>query len=137
MWWNELLANWNGVFFFDRPEWEPAPDMHISSDASGKLGYGVFHNNEWFSGSWTLAQVPMGITYKELFPIAIACALWGSQWHQKRVQFQCDNASVVAILQSGTSKDPNIMHLVRLLFLSTPNSILQLVPCTSLVSRTQ
>ena len=49
----------------------------------------------------------MCITYKELFPIAISCALWGAQWHQKRVQFQCDNASVVAILQTGTSKDPN------------------------------
>ena len=51
MWWNELLVDWNGVFFLDRPEWAPAPDTHISSDASGKLGYGVFHNIEWFSGS--------------------------------------------------------------------------------------
>ena len=40
-WWNELLTDWNGASFFERPGWEPAPDIHISSDASGKLGYGV------------------------------------------------------------------------------------------------
>ena len=40
-WWNELLTDWNGASFFKRPGWEPAPDIHISSNASGKLGYGV------------------------------------------------------------------------------------------------
>ena len=45
-WWNELITDWNGVSFFERPGWEPAPDIHILSDASGKLGDGVFHHNE-------------------------------------------------------------------------------------------
>lgn len=64
-------------------------------------------------------QEPLGIAYKELFPIVLACSLWASQWQTKRVQFRCDNESVVSILQTGTSKDPNIMHLIRNLFLIT------------------
>ena len=89
--WNELLTDWNGVSFFERPGWEPAPDIHILSDASGKLGYGVFHHNEWINGRWLPAQEHMCIAYKELFPIVLACALWGSKWQQKRVHFRCDN----------------------------------------------
>ena len=45
-WWNELLTDWNGVSFFERLGWELAPDIHILSDASDKLGDGVFHHNE-------------------------------------------------------------------------------------------
>ena len=73
-WWNELLTDWNGLSFFERPGWEPAPDTHISSNASGKLGYGVFHHNEWFNGRRLPAQETMCIVYKELFPIVLACA---------------------------------------------------------------
>lgn len=118
-WWNELLADWNGVNFFELPQWEMAPDLHISTDASGKLGFGVVHNNAWFNGTWSPAQRPLGIAYKELFPIVLACAIWGPSWQQKRVQFQCDNERVVAVLRTGSSREDNIMHLVRYLFLIT------------------
>ena len=59
------------------------------------------------------------MAYKELFPIVLACHIWGQSWANKRVKFWCDNQSVVHILKSGTSKDEKIMLLVRLLFLVT------------------
>ena len=45
-WWNEFLPLWNGVSFFDLPEWEPVPDFELATDASGSLGFGAYNNGE-------------------------------------------------------------------------------------------
>lgn len=116
-WWGALLRGWNGINFYELPEWEIVPDIQFASDASGTIGYGVCYKHLWFNGSWKPAQQSLSIAYKELFPIVLACAVWGQGWHQKRVRVECDNESVVAILRSGTSKDENIMQLMRQLFL--------------------
>ena len=47
------------------------------------------------------------MAYKELYPIV----------HILYIQFVCNNQSVVHIVRSDTSKDDNIMHLIRELFL--------------------
>ena len=70
-----------------------------------------------FSSAWLPSQQHLGIAYKELYPILIACHIWGSAWCRKRILFHCDNESIVHIVRSGSSKDENIMHLVRELFL--------------------
>ena len=54
--------------------------LFISTDASGSKGYGAFYSGEWFNGSWSAAQQPLSIAYKELFPIVIACYVWGNKW---------------------------------------------------------
>ena len=104
-WWRELFQRWNGLSFFLTPEWAPLPDFQVSSDAAGALGYGAIFNNQWFYGPWSAAQQTLSIAYKELFPIVVAAYLWGSQWSSRRVEFFCDNESVVAVLSSGTSRD--------------------------------
>ena len=76
-----------------------------------------FHNNEWFNGALSMEQAPLGTACKELSPIIVACVLWGSQWQQQRVQFQCENESVVAVLPTGSSQDATMMQLlIRQLF---------------------
>jgi hypothetical protein len=57
------------------------------------------------------------ITIKELLPIVVASALWGREWSRKQVFFYCDNAAVVAIVNSGWSKHTLAMHYTRLLYL--------------------
>ena len=59
----------------------------------------------------------VGIEWQELFPIVIACALWYPHFSGKHLQFWCDNQSVVAIINSGHSKAPRVMDLVRFLVL--------------------
>ena len=116
-WWRDFLPSWDGVYFFDLPEWSPVPDLFLSTDASGSLGYGAFYSGAWFNGSWSPSQQGLSIAYKELFPIVLACFVWGDQWRNRRIQFCCDNQSVVAIISSGTSKDRSLMKLLRELFL--------------------
>ena len=60
-----------------------------------------------------MEQQSLSITYKKLFPIVVAAALWGSQWVSRRVEFLCDNESVVAVLKSGTSRDHHLMGLLH------------------------
>jgi len=111
-WWRDLFRTWDGLYFFCMPTWAPLPDFQVSSDAAGTLGYGAISNSQWFYGAWSAAQFSLSIAYKELFPIVVAAALWGHQWVSRRVEFLCDNESVVAVLRSGTSRDQQLMVLL-------------------------
>ena len=48
--------------------------------------------------------------------MVFACAIWGSSWRGALVTAHIDNTAAVAILNSGYSKEGQIMHLVRCLF---------------------
>lgn len=56
---------------------------------------------------------------KELVPLVLSCALWGSELAHKSVLFQCDNMSVVAAVQKGTAKEEMVMQLLHSLWFST------------------
>ena len=56
------------------------------------------------------------ITFLELLPIVLACAVWGRRWAKSSVFAHCDNQGAVAVVNSGYSKVPQIMHLLRCLF---------------------
>ena len=78
----------------------------------------VLFNSEsdWFQLQWPDSWSSIHITVKELVPVVIACAVWGKKWQGKSIQCVCDNAAVVAIVNSGSSKDALVMHLMRCLF---------------------
>ena len=116
-WWRDLFHRWDGLSFFRMPDWAPLPDFQVSSDAAGTLGYGAIFQHQWFCGPWSASQLPQSIAYKELFPIVVAAYLWGPQWSLRRVEFLCDNELVVAVLSSGTSRDPKLMVLMCFLAL--------------------
>ena len=89
------------------------PDFSVSSDVSGAIAYGTFMDNTWFNGQWSTLQFPLSIAYKELFPVVLAAHVWGPGWFHRRILFHIDNKAVVHILNSQTSPEPNIMHLLR------------------------
>ena len=64
-----------------------------------------------------MSQWACSIAYKELFPIVVAAHFWGPQWTSRRVEFLCDNLSVVSVLASGTSTEGDLMILLRYLAL--------------------
>ena len=64
---------------------------------------------------WPVSWSSVHITVKELAPIVLAAAVWGKEWKGKTVRCRCDNAAVVAILRSNSSKHPLVMHLLRCL----------------------
>ena len=64
---------------------------------------------------WTGPITECHITAKELVPIVAAAALWGKEWQGQTVQVWCDNAAVVSIVNHGSSRDKQAMHLARCL----------------------
>ena len=78
----------------------------------------------WFNGKWPphqqLGSSPdISIAWQELFPIYLACALWGPSWRNRHVRFSCDNQAVVSIINTKSSKIPRIMDLLRPITLFT------------------
>ena len=82
--------------------------------ASGAVGH--FQPLGWFQLEWPDSCRRVHITVKELLPVVLGAALWGSQWQGTNVRCRCDNVAVMAILNSGTSRDELAMHLMRSLF---------------------
>ena len=60
------------------------------------------------------------IAPKELIPIVMACILWDQAWQGKVVHVHSDNEAMVAVVNSGCSRDIQLMHLVRCLFFMLP-----------------
>ncbi|CAH3020178.1 unnamed protein product, partial [Porites evermanni] len=86
-------------------------DIELFTDASGSLVYGIFYMGHWIANPWPPVLQNRSIQLKELYPIALACLLWGHQWTGKKLLFHCDNQAVMDIWASGSSRDPPIMHL--------------------------
>ena len=87
--------------------------------ASGNWGCGAYCSDSWFQLQWDETTKQRHITIKELIPIVLAAAIWGETWAGKSVRIRSDNAAVVAVINSGSSKDHEVMHLMRsLVFIS-------------------
>jgi len=88
----------------------------IASDASGSWGCGTTWKSSWFQLKWNKITEAFHITVKELIPIIIATAIWGSEWKGSIVTDYCDNAAVVSVLNTRYSKEENLKQLLRTLF---------------------
>ena len=81
-------------------------DALVVSGASGSWGHGAYNTEgEWFQFQWPVSWESVHITIKELLPIVFSYAVWGAKWKGKTVKCECDNVAVVAIINSGRSRD--------------------------------
>ena len=126
VWWKEFINLWNGVSFLPTPLHLPTVEM--ASDASGSWGCGVWHGNLWFQLPWDSRSQSLSIAAKELLHIVLACAMWGNRWHSHYVIHHCDNKVVVSRLQSRSSHDKGVMHLLRCLVFVEAQSQFYLCP---------
>lgn len=114
IWWHMFVAHWNGVSML----WDQrraTPDVRVESDASGTWGCGAIALPSWFALEWTPELQPRSIQIKELIPVVTAAAIYGREWKGKVVLFVVDNLAVVEIIRPTYSKEPHLMHLIRLL----------------------
>ena len=123
LWWSTFLDSWNGVSML--PPYHGQYTHHVWSDASGSFGCGAVcpSMSRWLQLQWPKSSMAgnidlqgESITLKELVPIVLACSVWGADWQNASVTVHCDNLGTVAIVNSGYSRVPEIMHLVRCLF---------------------
>ena len=110
-WWTNFIVPWNGVSYL-----LAGPTSEFASDASGSWGCGAHTTDSWFQIRWDEQSLPFSITIKELLPIMVAAVVWGTRWRAQKVLCHCDNQAVVAVLNSRSSKQPQLMHMLRCLF---------------------
>ena len=117
MWWNVFLETWNGVSLLSMAG-RREPDTSFASDASGSWGCGAYWAHTWFQLAWSDATALQGknIATQELLPIVLAAAVWGRRWTGLHVQCLCDNEAVVAVINSRSCKDGDMLYLLRSLF---------------------
>lgn len=116
--WAQLLEKWNGISFFHNDFAESSPALNLYTDAAPSIGFGGVYNKQWFAGAWPaeLRALPPDVSSTallELYPIVIACLLWGKHWERKRIIFFCDNEATVAIINKGRSSIPFINKFMR------------------------
>ena len=81
----------------------------------------------WVLGMWGLVPPLLGATplagsfqlnsiaLKELFPIVLACTLWGAYWRGTYIICHSDNTAAVAQVNKLHARDPLATHLLRCL----------------------
>ena len=124
LWWATFLDSWNGVAMMQSYS-RNQPAHQVWTDASGHFGCGAVcpTSGAWLQLPWPQSP-PRGalrlqeesILLQELIPIILACAIWGPRWQGSLVVVHCDNMGAVSVVNTGYSKVPQIMHLLRCLF---------------------
>ena len=85
----------------------------LVTDASGSIGRGALWQARWLQWQWAPTVWSGG---NELEEASITAAVWGPEWRDLNVIVCCDNMGAVAVVNTGYSKVPQIMHLLCCLF---------------------
>ena len=134
LWWRSFIESWNGLSMM-QPSRIQNPDIVLTSDASGSWGCGAYYNSHWLQYQWSHFTVDYDITAKELLPIVFAAAIWGREWENKSILCRCDNEAVVHIINTGTSRDPIAMGMIRCLSFISASSLLPISQALLMVGR--
>ena len=118
-WWLTFLPHWSGRSLILESHWTLNTTMLLFTDASGSEGWGAYWSGRWLQDRWSPEQQKMNITWKELYAIVLAVHTWGFSWQRQKILFNCDNLMVVDIWAKGSTKSPEVMALVRLLYFCT------------------
>lgn len=116
--WSQFISDFNGKSMFMNDRFLSSDVISLYTDAAASLGYGAIYSSYWFYGSFPKECRQLNITLLELYPIVVAVSVWGHLWKNHCVRFFTDNLALVYILNRQTSKDKQIMKLVRKLVLA-------------------
>jgi hypothetical protein len=114
--WAVFLEHFNGRAFFPSGTTHSSSSLHLFTDASN-LGFGGTFGTKWFSHPFTSDWLLYPIAVREFLPIVIALEMWGSSLQNSTVVLHSDNLTVVQIINKNTSKDSNLMQLMRRLMI--------------------
>ena len=114
--WDSFLKEFNGRAIIQRSV-HASDELHFCSDSS-KWGYGATFLNRYIFGPFPPSWQKLDIQVLELYPIFAMVSLLGSELADKKVLFHCDNIAVVFALNKQTSRNPQVMKLLRPMVLS-------------------
>lgn len=113
--WSHLLNHWNGISFFYDELVHSSDALKFFTDAAPSVGFGGFFQGQWFASQWppSFYSLEASSALFEIYPITVACHVWGHNWKHKRISVLCDNQAVVDIINRGRSSSKDIMPFMR------------------------
>ena len=111
--WLIFAESFNGRSHLLDFRWVSNDSLHLYTDAASSKGYAAIFQSHWLMGAWSKEHAKRHITFQELLPIVLAFEVWGHQLANKCISLHSDNMAVVQILNKQSSKEANIMFLVR------------------------
>ena len=111
--WLIFVEFFNGSSLLLPDRWVTSPSLDLYTDAAGSLGFGALFKTHWIMGAWPEQIKDLPITFKEIFPIVLALEIWGQELRDQCIILHIDNMAAVYILNKQSSKDKDIMVLVR------------------------
>ena len=73
--------------------------------------------------------VPVPYCSQGMVPVVVALVMWGARWTSRSVMIHSDNMAVVSAINSGSAKDPLLMHLSHCLHFFLAHFYIRLVAC--------
>lgn len=123
--WLQFLRHFNGECFIPEDYWFSNQTLQLYTDSSGNpdLGCGAYFNGHWvqfhWPCSWSNCSILKNMSLLELIPIILSLFIWSDKLANKKVSFYIDNQALVSIINKRTSKDKQIMKLIRPLVFKT------------------
>jgi len=87
----------------------------FTSNTSSSCGCVACWAEHWFHLLWHCGMQDAHITCKEPLPLVVETEVWDKQKQNSTVRALCENKARVTIVNKGTTKDKECMHLVRCL----------------------
>ena len=108
--------------FMDFSRYILADEIDMYSDASKNpsLGFAATCGTSWLFRQWNgdfIMEHDPSINYLELYALTAGVLTWIHRFQNRRIILFCDNLSVVAMINSNTSRCKNCMTLIRLIVL--------------------
>jgi hypothetical protein len=121
--WLQFLIEFNGQCYIPEKTWLSNDTLELFTDSSGspELGCGAYFCSRWaqfrWPSSWKHLPIRRNMSLLEFIPVVLALYLWANILQAKKIFFHIDNLALVSIINKRTSKDKQIMKLVRHLVL--------------------
>ena len=116
-WWYESISIFNGVSWYPR-EFDASAAVLMFTDASDTAAAAVCQD------AWTIQKFDgefawlknKTIAYRELYAVVLGLGTFGYSLFKQQVLMNIDNKAVQICVQKGSSKDPELMALLRALY---------------------
>ena len=116
--WKSFFQSHNGKSMFLEDAWCSSSHLKFYTNAAQSLGFGIVFGRKWAYGKWPADWTHKNIAFLELFPIVLGVQMWGDSLANKRILFFTDNDSVVHVINHQTSKNKELLYLLRQLVLT-------------------
>ena len=110
-WWARFVQQYNGVSMM----WllkEPTTDAILQTDACSKGYWGIF-GNQYFRGRFPKEVQSKNIAILEMSAAMVGLKVWATQLQGKYFWIHVDNEAVASVLNSGSSREPELQTCLR------------------------